>query len=272
MPENKEKISACLVLHNEEKLIRRCLASIKDVVDEIIVVHDGKSQDKTLEICQEYGAKIFVRDYIGEAEPHRPFSFKQAKHEWILQIDADEFLSQSLRQNIKELILNKEVAGYEFFWPIWDGEKKISSSWPHKRCLYRKKAISFLGIPHFVVEINGITKKNQLVLEHQPKYNNYTWHTFKRKFRRWARIQAQFYLKKYADIEKFNCPGNDWPLKIKLRVKFPLLFIPIDLIITFLKNLISGGYKEGLIGLKVAVMIGSYKAMVAYYIFISKKK
>ena len=47
MPE-KNTISACLVVHNEEKLIGRCLESIKNLVDEIIVVHDGPCQDKTL--------------------------------------------------------------------------------------------------------------------------------------------------------------------------------------------------------------------------------
>ena len=78
------RISACLVVYNEEKIIKNCLASIKDAVDEIIVVHDGECIDKTLEICKSYTNKIFIKQHIGEAEPHRPFGFKQATGDWIL--------------------------------------------------------------------------------------------------------------------------------------------------------------------------------------------
>ena len=72
-------ISACLVIHNEEKLLKRCLESIKDVVDEIILVHDGECTDKSLNIANNFHSRIFIRDFIGEAEWHRPFSYEEAK-------------------------------------------------------------------------------------------------------------------------------------------------------------------------------------------------
>ena len=92
------KISACLVVHNEEKVIRRCLDSIKNVVDEIIVVHDGPCTDKTMEIAREYGAKIYEQPFNGEAEKHRPFSYRMTSGAWILQIDADEYLSKITKE------------------------------------------------------------------------------------------------------------------------------------------------------------------------------
>ncbi len=58
-------ISACLVIHNERVLLRRCLESIKHVVSEIIVVHDGECSDDSLKMAKEYGAKIFQRQFIG---------------------------------------------------------------------------------------------------------------------------------------------------------------------------------------------------------------
>ena len=60
------KISACLVVRNEEKIIKKCLDSIKDVVDEIIIVHDGEYNDKTLKICKIILIKFLFRDILAK--------------------------------------------------------------------------------------------------------------------------------------------------------------------------------------------------------------
>src|ERR1700739_188285 len=96
----KAPVSAYMVIFNEEKVIERALKSIYQVVDEIVVVYDGPCRDNSLKICQKFGAKIFVRKHSGEAEPHRPFSFEKAKNNWILQLDADEYLSPALQKNL----------------------------------------------------------------------------------------------------------------------------------------------------------------------------
>jgi len=120
-------ISACIVVRNEEKLIKRCLESIVEVVDEIIVVHDGECGDKTIEICKKFNARVFVRKKrYNSAEPHRPFSYRKARFEWIFQIDADEYLSEGLRKEIPRLARDENVSAYEFLWPIWDEEKQIT--------------------------------------------------------------------------------------------------------------------------------------------------
>jgi Glycosyltransferases involved in cell wall biogenesis len=64
----RNKISACIVVYNEEKVIKRCLDSIKNVVDEIILVHDGPCKDRTLEIAKRYTNKIFIRPHVGMME------------------------------------------------------------------------------------------------------------------------------------------------------------------------------------------------------------
>ena len=103
MPE-KNTISACLVVHNEEKLIGRCLESIKNLVDEIIVVHDGPCQDKTLEIAMNFTNKIFEREQIGSMEPHLAFAYNNSHSEWMMRIDADEFFEQQALSQIKQLV------------------------------------------------------------------------------------------------------------------------------------------------------------------------
>lgn len=266
------KISACLVIYNEEKTIRRCLESVKDVVDEIIVVHDGECGDKTLKICSEFTNKIFIRGHIGEGEPHRPFSFQQASGDWILQIDADEFLSEGLKKEMRGLASREEVDAYEFLWPLWDGVKYITKRWPHKRCFFRKDRVSFLGIVHFVAEINGKIQKNDLFLEHRPDYNNYTYKSFRDKWLKWARLQVKQYFINFDDVEKFNYKRDDWPTKIKIRVRFPLILMPLEFLTTFFKSLTSGGWTgDWLIKFKVAFMLGVYRIMINYYIFIYKK-
>ncbi|MFH1687362.1 MAG: tetratricopeptide repeat protein, partial [bacterium] len=82
-------ISACLMVKNEEELLPGCLDSIRDWVDEIIVVDTG-STDKTIEIAESYGAKIFHQPWEGNFSKHRNHTIELATCDWIFIIDADE--------------------------------------------------------------------------------------------------------------------------------------------------------------------------------------
>ena len=269
-----EKISVCMVVYNEEKLIRRCLDSFFDVVDEIILVHDGECNDKTLEIAKEYGAKIFVLPHVGVAEEHRPFSFKQATNNWLFIIDADEFLSKELHDNLKFLVSNKEgVVAYELLWPLWDGEKEIDVSWPYKKMsLLNKRATSLLGMVHSEPQVIGKVERINFKLKHQPEYNNFSRDSFIRKQLPWARLQASYYLRDFSEIQKFNWSGSDWPKLIEYRRKFPLLLLPFEFVWTFFKIIFGGAYKAGSMGFKNALTMSCYRASVNYYIYKLKYK
>ena len=123
-------ISGVVVVHNEEAVITRCLESLEGVVDEVIVVHDGPCSDATLAIARNRGCRVFERPRVGHAEYHRPFAYEQAQCEWILNLDGDEFLSETLRQRLGELAGREGVAAFEFEWPMWDGERYITSGGP----------------------------------------------------------------------------------------------------------------------------------------------
>jgi glycosyltransferase involved in cell wall biosynthesis len=90
------KLSACMIVKNEEDQIRRCLESIKNVIDEIIIVDTG-SIDKTVEISREYTDKIYFHEWENDFSKHRNQSISYATGDWILIIDADE-----------ELVTNRE--------------------------------------------------------------------------------------------------------------------------------------------------------------------
>src|SRR3990167_6555201 len=106
-----EKISAVLVVRNEESVIEGCLKSLKGFADEIIVV-DGYSTDKTRQICKRYGAKIFLQKPRGYCEPFREFGVKKAKNDWILNLDADERITPELKRELAEIMAENKFDAY----------------------------------------------------------------------------------------------------------------------------------------------------------------
>lgn len=82
-------ISLCMVVRDEEPNIRRCLDSIKDYVNEMVIVDTGSS-DRTKEICSEYGASVFAFDWKNNFADARNFGLEKAQGDWILWLDADE--------------------------------------------------------------------------------------------------------------------------------------------------------------------------------------
>ena len=106
-----KKISVLLPVYNEEDTIRACLDTIK-WADEILVV-DSFSTDRTLEIAQEYGARIIQHEYINSAK-QKNWAIPQCSHEWVLQIDADERVDDTLKQEILKILENPNpsILGY----------------------------------------------------------------------------------------------------------------------------------------------------------------
>ncbi|KPK85186.1 MAG: hypothetical protein AMJ94_19300 [Deltaproteobacteria bacterium SM23_61] len=117
-----EKISVAIITKDEERNIRDCLDSVK-WADEILVVDNG-STDRTLSICEEYGARIFQEEWKGYSG-QKNSAVEKAGNEWVLNLDADERVSPELRQEMqKSLEENRGVDGYwiprkNFFLGQW---------------------------------------------------------------------------------------------------------------------------------------------------------
>jgi len=121
-------ISAVILTKNEEKNIKDCLQSVKDLVSEIIII-DDYSIDKTVKIAKDFGAKVFRRHLDDDFSKQRNFSLEKAKNEWVLFLDADERISPELAEEIKEKIKSTNLNGFylkrqEFFngKPLKHGE------------------------------------------------------------------------------------------------------------------------------------------------------
>jgi glycosyltransferase involved in cell wall biosynthesis len=92
------KLSVVIITFNEEKHIRRCLESVQDIADEIIVV-DSFSTDKTEEICAEFHTTFLQQQFLGYKD-QKNLALDTASNDFVLSLDADEALSSELKMSI----------------------------------------------------------------------------------------------------------------------------------------------------------------------------
>jgi glycosyltransferase involved in cell wall biosynthesis len=111
-----QKLSVVLATFNEENNLEACLDSVRDLADEIIIV-DGSSTDKTVEIAKKYGAKVVVTQNLPNFHINKQKAIGLATKDWILQLDADEKVSPELAQEIKSEIRNPKSETNGFWMP-----------------------------------------------------------------------------------------------------------------------------------------------------------
>ena len=121
MEKKKIILSIALAVRNEGKNIETCLSSIRDIADEIVIV-DGKSTDNTVTIAKTFGAKIIFADNPAIFHINKEKALKACRGEWILQLDADEVVTEDLKKEIMSLInVSPTMDGYyiprkNYFW------------------------------------------------------------------------------------------------------------------------------------------------------------
>lgn len=151
------KLSVVVITLNEEENIGRCLESVSDVADEILVV-DSLSTDTTREICESHGARFVEQKFLGYVE-QKNFALDLATHEHVLSLDADEALSPELRAEILRIKADFQQDGYRF-----NRLTRHSGHWV-RHCgwypdaqvrLFRKSKTRWVGTnPHDHAEVSG---------------------------------------------------------------------------------------------------------------------
>lgn len=111
-------ISLCMIVKDEEQYLPACIASVKELVDEIIIVDTG-STDRTKEVAQQAGAKVFDLPWQDDFAAARNFSLSKATKDWILVLDADEAIAAQDHPRFRELLIwtikqNPKIVGFKF--------------------------------------------------------------------------------------------------------------------------------------------------------------
>ncbi|MGL5390096.1 MAG: glycosyltransferase family 2 protein [Shewanella sp.] len=111
----KHTLSVMLITKNEADRVERCLASVAKIADEIIVLDSG-STDDTLAICAKYTDKITVTDWPGFGK-QKQRALAQTSCDWVLSIDADEALDETMQQALVALLSQDEIKESAFCLP-----------------------------------------------------------------------------------------------------------------------------------------------------------
>lgn len=104
------KLSGCIITLNEGDLIERTIKNL-DFCDEVVVI-DGASDDDTVKISKELGARVYVNKWQDDFSLQRNYAIEKAKGKWILMLDTDEELTDQLKERIISLIRNSREVGY----------------------------------------------------------------------------------------------------------------------------------------------------------------
>ena len=100
------ELSLCMIVKNEEERLAKCLDSVSELVDEMIILDTG-STDKTVSIAQSFGAVVPFFKWNNDFSAARNESLKYVNKDWVLVLDADEVLNKETIPNIKQAIFQK---------------------------------------------------------------------------------------------------------------------------------------------------------------------
>jgi glycosyltransferase involved in cell wall biosynthesis len=106
--ESGRTLSLCMITRNEECHLAKCLASVRKLVDEIIIVDTG-SEDRTIDIAQAFGARVFEMQWKNDFAEARNYSLAQASGEWIMILDADEIIATQDTERLRSIVEDKSA-------------------------------------------------------------------------------------------------------------------------------------------------------------------
>ena len=144
-PNRKPRLSVCMIVKNEERFLGQCLASVKDIADELIVIDTG-STDRTIEIAREHGAQVGHFEWCNDFAAARNASIATATGDWILFLDADEELSPAEKHYLPALLNSNNVALIRL--PLINTHQGPISKSILPRLYRNIPAIQFLGCVH----------------------------------------------------------------------------------------------------------------------------
>jgi (heptosyl)LPS beta-1,4-glucosyltransferase len=234
------KISVVLNTLNEAGTLPRAVASVKSIADEIIVI-DMESTDNTVEVAKILGAKVFRHKKLSYVEPARNFGIEKASSEWVLILDTDEVVPDSLAKKITQTVKNTDLDYFRIPRKniIFGKTMKHSRWWPDFNLrLFKKGFVSWNEMIHGVPVTMGaggdFEAKEDFAIEH---FHYDSVEQYVERMNRYTSVQAD--------------------LKAQEGYKFRWRDIIQKPVNEFLSRYFFGeGYRDGLHGLALSLLQG----------------
>ncbi len=161
-------ISLCMIVKDEEAVLDKCLKSVHDLVDEIIIVDTG-STDKTKEIAKKYTDKIYDFKWVDDFAKARNYSFSKATKDYIFWLDADDYMPEEDRKKFKELrkTIDGSVDIYTMIY-IYSRDKNGNPTYVQRkhRLLKRENNYKWESPIHEFINPTGKIKQTDIKIIH----------------------------------------------------------------------------------------------------------
>ena len=168
-------ISLCMIVKNEEAVLRRCLDSLTDIADEIIIADTG-STDNTKNIALEYTCNVYDYKWTGDFAAARNFVASKATKEYIYTADADEYLDEENREKVKRLksILLPEI---EIVQMLYCTPPELSTVYNYEKeyrpKLYKRlREFTWIDPIHETLRIDPVVYDSEIEVQHRPVSNH----------------------------------------------------------------------------------------------------
>jgi len=252
-------ISVIILTYNEEIHIKKAINSIKKISNDLIIV-DSYSKDKTIQIAKKYNARIFKNKFINQSKQFN-WALKniKIKNDWILRLDADEYLSKELVLEIKkklpEINLNKEINGICLIRKQFFLRKLIRFGGRGKLIMLRLFRKNYGMCENRIMDEHIMIKKGKIL-----KFKNFFYddnlnnlENFKEKHKKYAKREARQYLIDQNNKRKLNFKYNTRTMIKKFLITNVYYKIPyqISSMLYFLiRYIVLLGFLDGINGLK----------------------
>ena len=174
------KLSLCMIVKNEEQILQQSLCKVGRYVDEMIVVDTG-STDRTKEIAQSCGSKVYDSPWCDDFSAARNFSLEKASCDWVLVLDADEIISDFRVESIQNVIKAESsvVGRIKLINIVSDaaGEKRISERISR---LFNRKRFHYEGVIHEQLVQNEGNPFKTIPVEITAEHSGYTQEVLQR--------------------------------------------------------------------------------------------
>jgi len=248
-------ISVIIIAYNQSDLLATCLSSVKNLASEIIVI-DLESTEDLSGIVKKYGGKLIKHARVQVVEEIRQTVLKYAKYDYILFLDPDETIPNTLAQEFKRLLKSGNIDYFEtprqnYVFGAW---VKESRWWPDYQVrLFKKNKVTWPARLHAQPELNGSAHHFAPVVEYAIRHQNYmSLDEWFEKNRRYAKSDAANRLKS----------GENFSLMLAMHAS----------VSEFVSRYFAGsGIADGMRGLILAILQSFYYFLVYAYYWEGKK-